>query len=362
MPIKIIGYLSKDFLFCLLIIFLIFFSLISLINFVEELIFFKEKDKSNLFYIVSLLTILKTPSNLINFSPFIFLFTGIFFFIKLRRSNEMTPINLAGLSKIFILTVPAIWSFIIGIILILLLSPLSSFALKNYETIKRIDSNNDNLIIVNKTGLWFMEKNPNNIDIIRAEKVLDKNFSNLLNVSIYLFNNEFLLKKRIEAKNLEIKKDNWIAKNVKVYEKLSVKEFSNYTYQSKINLELLKFFFSNPDTLSIWNINDEIKLINQRGYSADEFVIKYHKYLSLPFFLLSMIVLSTLFTINIKTNFNNFIYIFFGVFLGIVIYFLSDLSIALGKNQYIPLILSVWLPIILISIFSLINLTSIQNK
>jgi len=362
MPLKILKYLSKDFLFCLFLVFLIFFSLFSLINFVEELVFFKEKNKDNLFYLISFLTLLKLPSNLLNFSPFIFLFSGIFFFTKLRRSNEMTPINLAGLSKIFILSVPAFWALFIGLILIFLFSPLSAHTLKNYEKFKSYDSNNDNLIIVNKTGLWFKEKKGNNLNLIRAEKVKDQNFSQLINITMYFFDEEFVLNKRIDAQNIEVKKDNWIAEKVKIYEKSTFKTYEDYKYSSSINLEKLKFFFSNPDTLSIWNINEEIRLINSRGYSADEFTIKFHKYLSLPFFLVSMIILSTIFTINIQKNFNNFIYIFLGVFSGIIIYFLFDLSIALGKNNDIPLILSVWLPIFLITIFSLINISNIKNK
>ena len=362
MPNKIINYLSKDFLYCLFVVFLIFLSLIFLINFVEELIFFKEKNKDNLFFIISILTLLKTPSNIINFSPFIFLFAGIFFFIKLRRTNEMIPINLAGLSKIFILSIPAIWSFIIGFFLATIFSSLSSFTLEKYENIKRFDSNNDNLIIVNKTGLWFLEKKNNDINLIRAEKVNDNNFSKFYNVSIYLFNDEFNLSKRIDAANAIIENKNWLTKKVRIYEDFKVIKSENFTYKSEINLDKLKFFFSNPDTLSLFNIKDEIKLINNRGYSADEFIIKYHKYLSLPLFLFSMIILSTMFTINVQKNYNNFIYIFLGIFVGIVIYFFSDLSIALGKNRDIPLALSVWMPIILILIFSIFNITNIKNK
>jgi len=341
---------------------MIFLSLVCLIIFVEELIFFKEKNKENLFYIITFLTFLKIPSSLINFSPFIFLFAGIFFFIKLRKNNEMIPINLAGLSKLFILSVPSFWAFFLGIFIVFFISPISSFTLKNYEKLKSYDSNNDNLIIVNKTGLWFLEKNNNDINMIRAEKVTDQSFSEFYNISMYFFDKDFSLTERIDSEKVNIKENNWITTNSKIYKGSTFEKIDNFNYKSKINLDKLKFFFSNPNTISIWNINDEIKLINNRGYSADEFTIKFHKYLSLPFFLFSMIILSTIFTINIQKNFNNFIYIFLGIFFGIVIYFLSDLSIALGKNQDIPLILSVWLPVILICVFSIINLTNIKYK
>ena len=61
-----------------------------------------------------------------------------------------------------------------------------------------------------------------------------------------------------------------------------------------------------------------------------------------------MIMISTIFTIYNGYNFNNFIYAFFGVMTGILIYFLSDISVALGKSGKLPLALSVWVPILVI--------------
>ena len=68
------------------------------------------------------------------------------------------------------------------------------------------------------------------------------------------------------------------------------------------------------------------------GYFGEEIIIKFHKYLSLPFLLFAMIVLSTFFTIKMNFTFNNFIYAFLGILTGIIVYFFYDLSIAVGKN------------------------------
>ena len=75
--------------------------------------------------------------------------------------------------------------------------------------------------------------------------------------------------------------------------------------------------------------------------------------------LFSMIILASLFTIKMKVALNNSIYIFLAIIAGILIYFLSDLSIALGKNGKIPLVLSVWIPVILI--ITLTFYTLLQN-
>ena len=73
--------------------------------------------------------------------------------------------------------------------------------------------------------------------------------------------------------------------------------------------------------------------------------------------LFAMIILSTFFTLKTGYQFNNFIYAFIGVLIGIIIYFLGDLSIAVGKSGKIPLSLSVWFPVILIITLSFFSLT-----
>lgn len=123
-----------------------------------------------------------------------------------------------------------------------------------------------------------------------------------------------------------------------------------------------KNIFSNVNSVSFWDILENIKIINLRGYSADELKIKFHKYLSLPIYLFSIIVLSTIFTIGIRKELSNFVYIFLGIVIGIIIHFLNDLSIALGIANKLPLVVSVWIPISLIIVISIINLLNINEN
>lgn len=340
-----------------MIFFLIFLSLVILSTFVEEIIFFREKNLSDSFFIKTfILSLIKTPTLIINISPFIFLFSAIFFFVKLMRSNEITPLSLSGFSKNFVTLVPAIFSFISGLLIILILTPISSELSKYYETVKQKYTNNDNLIIMSNTGLWVKEKNNDSIYIIRADRILDQSFNKLSNTTIYKFDKNYNLVERIDANKVIIKKKNWEiyeAKKITLNQRLLIEKTN---FNTTINLSNLKNFFSNANIFSIWNINNELDKIRNRGYFGQDLIITLNKYLSLPFLLFSMIILATFFTLKIGFKFNNFIYAFFGVLAGIIVYFLSDLSIALGKSGKIPLILSVWVPVIMILLLSFFNL------
>ena len=84
--------------------------------------------------------------------------------------------------------------------------------------------------------------------------------------------------------------------------------------------------------------------------------------LSMPFFLFSMTALASILIMNTLKKSNNVKFIIIGLIVCVVVYYLKDLSIALGKTNRIPLILATWMPIILVSIFSSIGILQINEK
>ena len=365
LPKTLIKYLSYEFTKCFLIVLFVFLSISLLTNFVEELIFFKDKKIENFLLSLITLTTLKTINTLIESSIFIFVFTGIFFFVKFLKNNELNSIKLSGISSLLSILTPALLSFGIGLFIIFAITPISAEGIKFYEKYKRNYSQNDNLIVINDSGLWFMEKNEESYKIIRADKIVDNDFSKFYNSTIYTLDTDFNFINRYDSKLVFINKKDWVLENTKILsgnDNAQKKEERDYTLKSSIDINELKNLFTNANTISFWEILNSIKKLNERGYSGDELKIKFHKYLSLPIYLFSMIILATVFTINIKKNYSNFIYVFFGIILGIAIYFLNDLSIALGIAGKMPLAISVWIPIFLILVISAINLIKINEN
>ena len=84
--------------------------------------------------------------------------------------------------------------------------------------------------------------------------------------------------------------------------------------------------------------------------------------MTLPFYLFMMTALALILTLHTMKNSENFKFIIIGLILCIIIYYLKDLSLALGKTDRIPLILSIWTPIIALSFFALIGVIQINEK
>jgi len=356
-------YIIKEYIKSLLIVMAVMLSIVILINFLDEFNFFKTK-KDLKFFTFILFVILKIPNTLINLFPFIILFSGIVFFLKIYNYNEIISLRVMGYSNIQIIIVPAITSFIIGYFLIFIVVPFSSSFLKYYEELRSEYNETKNLIFVNDTGIWILDKNNKEKNIIRIEKI-DKNFSRIEKITIYNYDNNNNFIKRFDAEEGLINEKKWALNKVNIIsadKKNKEKYLNNFEYENNININEIKNIYKNTETTSLLNISKEILILEDKGYSAVDLRIRYQKLISLPIFLLTMSILSGLMIINLKKTSSYLTYGVYGVVISIIIYFLNDLSIAIAKSGIISVDFSVWIPIFLIILINLIGITQVNAK
>ena len=75
-----------------------------------------------------------------------------------------------------------------------------------------------------------------------------------------------------------------------------------------------------------------------------------------------MTILSSIIMLNVKRNKPLIFHIILGVFLSVLIYYFHFLFNLLGENGNIPILLSAWLPIIILTFIGFIGLVRINEK
>ena len=354
-------YLAKEFTKVVINMILFFFCLGFIMNLFEEINFFKDIDIG--IYIPILLSSLIVPSLLYNMFPFIILLSGIWFFLKIKKSDEVTALKISGMSNFSIILIPSLLSIFIGIIFITSINPVTSVLVKKYENLRGgYEKDKDYLAAITENGIWIKEKNIEKNNIIRSSNLEGEN---LMNVTIYEFdkNNNFV--RRIEAKSANISSIRWSLKNVKIINEngnILSENVKNLSYNSLYDLEKIKSLYSNLDTISFWNIEKEIKLLEERGYSTKQMETKLQRSFAFPFFLLAMVLLSGVFTLGIKFKESNLTYVFIAIITCVLIYFFKDFSAALGRTDKLSVGIAVWMPIIIIFIFSAVGVIYANQK
>jgi len=357
-------YIINEYIKSLFVVIAVMLSIILLINLLDEFNFFKsKKDLKFIFFII--FTILKIPNLLINLFPFIVLFGGIVFYLKIYNHNEVISLRVMGYSNIQIILIPALTSFIIGYIIVFLIVPFSSSMLRYYESLRSEYNETKNLVFVNETGIWILDKNEKEKNIIRIEKI-SKDFSVVNQITIYNYDSSNNFIKRIDATEGFIKDKNWQLNKVYIIStnKKNNNEnyLNNYNYTSNVNISELKNVYKNTDTTSLLDINKEMSILEDKGYSTIDLRIRYQKLISFPIYLLAMTILSGLMIINLGKTSNYLKYGSYGVIISVMIYFLNDLSITIAKSGIISVDFSVWIPIFLIILINLVGITQVNAK
>jgi len=364
MPIinKLNKYIWYEFFIDLIRIFFIFFILLLIVVAFDELNSLKKIENIDLILSLKLI-FFKVPGILFNFTPFIFLFAGILFHLKLKNRNEIVVIRVIGISNLKLISISAILTLILGHLIVFIINPLVSAITKEYESIKSKIFQKKNSIFINDNGLWILVNNENNNKkIIRIEN-LDFNKNLVKNVTIFNLSKDFNIQSRTFSKEgIFSNKTLKLTNSIFYEEKKSSKK--NIELQVDINFTLtdIQNTFKNSSSISIYEMPSQIKNIQNLGYSTDYLKIEYQKLMSLPVYLLAMVLLSGLMIINLGTNMGYLFYVVIGVIISVILYFLSDLSITMGRTERINLELSVWLPIFFIMLLNFIGLIQVNAK
>jgi len=340
-------------------VFLSFFSLIIILNIFEEISYFKNTESSFIFPFY--LTFLNAPSVVYETFPFIFFISTQFFFIRLLDKEELDIFKKISLSNFKLISLLSSFSFILSIFIIFVFYNLSSNLKFMYLDIKnKYSKDNKYLAIVTENGLWIKDEIDNKINIINAEKIENET---LKFVTINQFSNNYQILGSILADEINIKNKNWIIKKgnfSKNNKKIETKE--NIVFKSNFNSKIINTLFSDLSSLNFFelkSLKDDYKKI---GYSLTNINVHYQRLFSYPFYLTIMTLFGSIVMLNIKRNKSKIFHIILGTLFSVLIYYINYFSSLLGQNERLPEALSIWLPLIIISLFCTIGLVNINEK
>ena len=352
-------YLIQLFLKKILLIFFIFLSLVYILNLFEEVSFFKDLNSNIILPIIT--TTLNAPSIIYILFPFIFLISAQLFFIDLIEKNELDLLKINGYTNIKILSIIALISFAVGLVIVIFFYNFSSKMKFIYLEFKNSYSLDDKyLAVINENGLWIKDVVDKENYIINATKI-DNNF--LKNVTITVYDKDFEINRIISSNEVDISENNWKIKNPITFKgNLSKKENEDINLYSNFDIKKINSLFKNLSSLNFYQLYKLKKNYNNLNYSYEEINIHIKKLISFPLYLTIMSILSSIIMLNIKRNNSQIIYLFIGIFSSVTIYYVNILFQSLGKNGIIPPNLSIWMPIIILSTIISIGLIRINEK
>ena len=351
-------FLINGFIRSFLNVFLIMISLVFILNILKEIEFFNNKDVNSFYPIY--LSIMNSPSIIFEMFPFIFLISTQFFFLKLFNNDEINIFKYSGLQNIRIISILSLVSFFLGILTITLFYSFSSNLQHYYLQIKNQFSENKlYLAVINKNGLWIKDVVDNETSIINSSKI---NNNLLTDTFITTFDQEFNLIRSLKSDRIDIKRNEWLIYDATIFEDNVSKKKDLIKFKSNFNQKKIEGLFSNLSSLSLLKLVDLRQNYKSLNYSTIDVDLQIYRVATYPLLLVIMTVFSSIIMLNTKKTSSKVLKIIIGLFCSVIIYYINNFFNVMGSSEKLPLMVSIWTPIIFLSLINLIMLVNINEK
>ena len=335
--------LLKYFLFALLsfIVLIFFIDIVELFRRSSHKVGVTHLIKANFTDIVGMAS-LKIPGNIEKVIPFSVLIGSIACFNQWRKKNYYIVSRSFGISLWRIISPILISLFIIGIISICLLNPISSIFNKKFNHLQNIFFGLKNIktFSFDTKGFWIKEDSGKSQIIINASKIDEKN-KMLYGINIFVMNKNNMIEKRITANSgkfssnlinlygVELTSRNVRSKKIKKYS-LPIRFYSN-----DLNITIAQ-----PNTIYITELPEYILTMKDYGLNTSQHLLHLYRLICQPFLIIAMVLLSASLMLRSTERTIQFGIISISLVLGFGLYFVGDIIFALGSSEKLPALLS----------------------
>lgn len=364
---SILGrYLSKQIVVTFLLVLVTIMAIIMMFDVIEALRRISGREDVGMSYVAKY-AVTRLPQTIDKVLPFVMMVAAMITFWRVSKSNEYVVIRSTGVSVWGFLTPVLFAVFVVGVVNVALVNPISSKMYELHETIKyRFNTRNPNAVLFSSKGLWIREAaRDGKVLVIQAKSLRQEENEKLSmrDVSILEMNQESQILRRVEGLIGELDGNNFTLRGVKVYESgAETQNFSDISYQTSIDLQRIKENFIDPDAISVWELPDTIRFYESSGFSAQRHQMRYLSLLASPFLLMAMVLIAALFALKPNMRQGGVMFmIVAGITTGFVVYFSSQLVYAFGINGYIPVWFAVWAPILVVALSGVTVLLNMEE-
>lgn len=341
-------YFARRFLITFLSVLGIFTVIMAFLDLIEQLRVFRNVEVG--FADIVALTLLNLPSGLYGILPLIVILASIALFLGLARTSELVVTRAAGRSALRALLAPGLMALLTGGIVVAGLNPIVASTSKEYESRANALNGAGNVLTLSTDGLWLRQGGEDGQTVIRANgSNLDG--TELKGVTFISFAAEGGPFRRVDAASAQLTSGSWVLSSAKVWPlndainpEANAETFETYNIPSTLTPDQIRDSFGTPSSIPIWELPQFIDRLKTAGFSSRRHEVWFQSELALPFFLLSMVLIGSAFTMRHQRGGRTGIMVLWAVLMCFGLYFLRNFASILGENGQIPVLLSAWAP------------------
>lgn len=339
-------YLARQFVLAFLAVLAVFLGVIFLIDLIELLRRASGKPDAT-FGIVLSMALYKLPQTAQKTLPFAILFGAMFTFWRLNRGSELVALRASGVSVWQFLLPLLISAFLLGSVKITSINPLGAILIGRYEQLEnKYLKLRSSLMAASSAGVWLRQVDDYGQSVIHAEQArIDNNSLELSRVMVLFSRGQDDYAGRIDADRAVLAAGYWQLHNVRFSEPdRTTRIMQEYRLKTDLTLARIQESFSSPSTVSFWDLPAFAAALEATGFSALSHRLHLHSLIAEPFLYCAMILIAAIFSLRHTRRKGVMYAVAGGVAAGFILFFLSDLVVALAHSTRLPPLLAAWTP------------------
>ena len=300
------------------------------------------------FFQLLYLTVLQAPATILVLAPFVFLFGTMWAFVELNRRSELIAMRAAGVSAWRFIMPAALSSFVIGLLTITLLNPLTTAMTAKFESER--DTVMNGYLKETPKGTWLRQGDDKTQIVIRARarETVDGSVR-LKGVSLFVYalNSKGVMDftRRIEANEARLEPGFWRLTGVReATPGAGAIRSDSLSIPSNLDDRTASERFNTPSAVALWRLPATIQRTEDAGFSAAPFKLRLQQDLATPLLFAAMSVLAAAFSLRLMRLGGLAALAGSGVALGFGFFFFNELCSTLGKADVLAPFIAAWTP------------------
>ena len=354
-------YLARRFAVAIALTILVFYGLIYVLDLVELLRRGASKEEMS-FGRAVFMTFLKLPMLGAETLPFAVMFGSMIAFNRLTRHQELVVTRAAGVSVWQFLLPPLAVAMMLGVFIVTVYNPVAAALGGRYEQLEaQYLRGKTSLLAMSANGFWIRQADGNVRSVVHALRVSDRGMR-LADVTVFQFADDDSFLARLDARHAQLQDGHWALSQVwKTGGDQEPRFHDNMTVETSLTPTQVQESFAKPQTISFWDLPRFIEIAEKAGFSARRYRMHWYALTAMPIFLCTMVLVAASVSTRLTRLGGVTELLVLGVICGFLLYFVSDLSIALGTSGLLPPLLAAWAPAGIASLLGIATLLYLED-
>jgi lipopolysaccharide export system permease protein len=284
----------------------------------------------------------KMPDTIERILPFVVLFAGMFTFWRLTRSQELIIARSAGVSAWQFLMPALLVTLLFSFVNVTLLNPVGALFNGKYKALEMRYLEHIPMLELTGAGLWLRQSDKAHRYLLHADHVsMDPLTLTPLIVFVYDAQDRYM--GRIDAPKAVLQNGFWDIQDAWFnWDQKPPERVAFYHLSTTLTLGKIQESMAPPNTISFWKLPRFIAALRTIGLPLARHELQFESLLSQPMLLCAMIFFAAAFSLRMNRRGGVMPLVASGVVVGIFIFLLNNVVMALGANQDLPVVLAAW--------------------